>query len=161
MFLSSPTPPTPLLFPRFASGLLLPYLCLIHRCIVFGVGANFLFLASFVLFQLIVEPIMKLFGVQVAGFKNEASRGLVLLDNRKRMVAMRHLAEMPENLRSEFDSVEIYSDEDLARIVFRRLDTNGDGSLQADELKSLVVTLGHSPSKAEKLIAKWDTDGSG
>lgn len=49
--------------------------------------------------------------------------------------------------------------------VFKSLDENGDGQLQQSELIAFLNTLGYVPTNAEveadKIFARWDSDGDG
>lgn len=129
--------------------------------LVFGPGSNFLFLGCFVASHFVLHTLLAKIGISFGGMNKEFDRDLNALDKRKREVAMRSLANLKQIQMEGFENLDLKTDEDMAHIVFRRLDVNGDGKLQTNELRQLVVMLGYPPSDANKLLAKWDEDGSG
>jgi len=128
---------------------------------LFGVGANFYYVLTFLVFHFVVGPIVHRMGLHWGADNQEYSREMVTTDERKREVAMRALAALEPEQRKDFQRLDIRSDQQLAEIVFNRLDKDGNGKLEVKELEDLVVTLGHPPSDAAKWMKKWDTDLSG
>jgi len=130
---------------------------------LFGPGSNFLFLVAFLSFHFLVAPLLSAYGIHFGGINKEFDRDLHAIDKAKREAAMHAMAGLADQKSDEkdFAGFHLKSDEDLAEIVFRRLDENGDGKLQHDELRKLAVTLGYPASDVERLMKKWDTDGSG